>query len=164
MPPVKPTALRPKTPQPRVGENVQVKPTPTQEETDLAAAGVYIERHEWDGSPLQNVHGTKPDLPEVPPGTLPPPTVAPVLNSLTPNSAVVGSNDVTMTVNGTGFTSNSVIVWNGGDEPTTFVSATQVSTLVKPSTASGAFSVPITVRNGDKISNTLTFQFTEAAK
>jgi len=56
MPPVKPTALRPKTPQPRVGENVQVKPTPTQEETDLAAVGKLTEEHEWDGSPPQGVN------------------------------------------------------------------------------------------------------------
>ena len=29
----------------------EVKPTPTQEENDLAASGVYLEEHEHDGSP-----------------------------------------------------------------------------------------------------------------
>ena len=167
MPPVRPTstaAVKPKAPQAKAGENIAPRPTPTQEESNLAAAGVHLETHAWDGTPLQNPHGTPPDRPDIPPGTLPPPSVAPVLSSLAPATAVVGSIDVTVTVNGSGFYPSSVIVWNSGDEPTTFISATQVSTLVKPSTASGAFSVPITVRNGDKVSNMLTFQFTEAAK
>lgn len=160
MPPVKPTSttdLRSKTAQPRVGENVVVKPTPTQEENDMAAAGVYIERHEWDGSPIQNIYGSSPpELPELPP----PVGQAPTISSLNPNTAVVGGADLTMTVNGSGFTPSSVIVWNGGDEPTTYGSASQVSTGVKPSTASGPYTVPIAVRNGDKVSNELPFTFT----
>jgi hypothetical protein len=138
-----------------------MKPTPTQEESNLTAAGVHIERHEWDGSPPQNIYGTAP--PELPPGTLPPPNVAPVVSSLTPNTAAVGDPDFTMTVNGSGFKSDSVIVWNGGDEPTTFVAEGQVTTTVKPSTASGPYTVPIAVRNGDKVSNEVSFSFTEAA-
>lgn len=164
MPPVKPTStlsLRPKTPQSRAEENVTPRPTPTQEENDLAALGVHVEVHDWDGTPLQHPHG-EPDRPDMP--ELPPPSQAPVINSLNPNTAVVGGPDLTMTVIGSGFTSGSVIVWNGGDEPTTFVSATQVSTGVKPSTASGPWSIPVAVRNGDKISNSLAFQFTAAAK
>jgi hypothetical protein len=133
------------------------KPTPTQEENDLAAAGVYVDRHEWDGTPLQNIHGVPPsDLPELPSPE------APTISSLNPSTAGVGSADLTMTVNGSGFTPNSVIVWNGGDEPTTYGSASQVSTGVKPSTASGPYTVPIAVRNGDKVSNELPFSFTEA--
>ena len=31
------------------------KPTPTQEESDLAAAGIHTETHEYDGSPPQGV-------------------------------------------------------------------------------------------------------------
>jgi hypothetical protein len=96
-------------------------------------------------------------------GTLPPPSVAPTVSSLTPNTAVVGDPDFTMTVNGSGFTASSVIVWNGGDEPTTFVADGQVATTVKPSTASGPHTIPIAVRNGDKVSNEMSFSFTEAA-
>jgi hypothetical protein len=164
MPPVRPTSTA--NVAPRVGENVNavVKPTPTQEESDLVAAGVPIERHEWDGSPLQNIHGTAPpDRPEIPPGTLPPPVKAPTVTSLTPNTAIIGDADFTMTVNGSGFKSDSVIVWNGGDEPTTFVAEGQVTTIVKPSTASGPYTIPIAVRNGDKVSNEMSFSFTEAA-
>jgi hypothetical protein len=154
MPPVKPTGT-----QSRAGENVVPRPTPTQEENDLAALGVHINVHDWDGTPLQNPSGESPDRPDRP--ELPPPVQAPVLSSLNPSTADVGSPDLTMVVNGTGFTSSSVIVWNGGDEPTTFGSASQVSTIVKPSTASGPYTVPIAVRNGDKVSNELQFQFTE---
>ena len=37
----------------------QVKPTPTQEENDLAASGVHLSEHEPDGSPEQSTapHG-----------------------------------------------------------------------------------------------------------
>jgi hypothetical protein len=34
----------------------RTKPTPTQEETDLAAVGKLTEEHEWDGSPPQGVN------------------------------------------------------------------------------------------------------------
>jgi hypothetical protein len=36
-----------------------IKPTPTQEENDLAAMGVHITEHEHDGSPEQNEPQTK---------------------------------------------------------------------------------------------------------
>ena len=38
----------------------EIKPTPTQEECDLAAEGVYLEEHEPDGSP-SDVPGTPED-------------------------------------------------------------------------------------------------------
>ena len=41
--------------------------------------------------------------------------------------------DVTLHVQGTGFTPETVILFNGLEEPTVFVSATDVTTLVKPS-------------------------------
>jgi hypothetical protein len=66
-----------------------------------------------------------------------------------PNTAEVGGPDLTVTVSGSGFTPESVIVWNGGDEPTTFLNKSTLTTTVKPSTASGPVTVPITVRNGE---------------
>ncbi|RXG91580.1 hypothetical protein [Bradyrhizobium zhanjiangense] len=38
----------------RMAENAKVKPTPTQEENDLAMSGVHIAEHEPDGSPEQS--------------------------------------------------------------------------------------------------------------
>ena len=90
------------------------------------------------------------------------PPVTPVLTSLTPDTAVIGGADVTMKVSGTGFTPASVITFNGGDEPTSFTSPTEVSTGVKPSTATTPGAYPVTVRNGDLDSGQLSFTFTAA--
>lgn len=101
--------------------------------------------------------GERPDRPEQPPEPAPP-----VIDYLNPASMVVGSNDTPLHVLGSGFTAESVIVFNGGDEPTTFYSAAQVMTIVKPSTASGAVTVPIQVRNSDgQISNSVDFSLIE---
>lgn len=88
----------------------------------------------------------------VPADFIPPPVPGdnpPVITELVPDTAVIGSEDVKMNVNGTGFTETSVIVFNGGDEPTTFVSDILVTTIVKPSTATTAGVFPVNVRNED---------------
>jgi len=88
--------------------------------------------------------------------------VTPTLASISPNTAVKGGADLTMTCTGTGYVAGVTrIVFNGGDEPTTFISATQVSTVVKPSTVTVAGAYPVLVRNGAQISTTpRTFTFT----
>jgi hypothetical protein len=73
---------------------------------------------------------------------------APVLHALVPNQAFVGDPDLTLKVMGEGFTDKSVIVWNNADEPTTFVSETQLETGVKPSTAWGPITIEVYVRTG----------------
>jgi IPT/TIG domain len=91
-------------------------------------------------------------------GALGPP---PVLSSLSPDTAAIGDPDVVMTATGSGFTANSVINFNGGDEPTTFVSDTELSTTVRPSTATTAGSYPVLVKNGPQASAPQDFTFTE---
>jgi len=86
----------------------------------------------------------------------------PTLVSIAPATAVVGGAPLTMTCTGTKFDSWTVIVFNGGDEPTTFIDATHVSTVVHPATASGAGTVPVTVRNGNESSAPRDFTFTVA--
>ena len=90
-----------------------------------------------------------------------PSTDAPVLSSIDPDSAEVGAADVTVRLVGSGFTPNAQIVWNGGDEPTVFVSATELTTVVRPSTATGPAAVPVLVRQGARRTDTVTFTFTE---
>lgn len=97
--------------------------------------------------------GTPPDLPE---------SGVPVLTSITPDTAEIGGPDVTLECTGTGFTRNTVITFNGGDEPTTVVSATKVTTIVKPSTATTAGTYPVTVKHGGGESAPQEFTFTEA--
>lgn len=89
--------------------------------------------------------------------------VMPTVTSLDPATAEVGAADATLTVHGTGFSEYSKIVFNGGVEPTTFVSDTELTTVVKPSTASGAATVPVAVRNGVQTSTPADFEFTEQA-
>ena len=87
---------------------------------------------------------------------------APTVTSIAPDTAVVGDPDLTLTVNGTNFTENTKVIFNGGEEATQFVSDTEVSTVVKPSLASGPAVVPVGVANSGYPSGTLDFTFTDA--
>lgn len=91
------------------------------------------------------------------------PVDAPVITSLVPDTVVLGAPSFTVRVLGTGFVADSVIVWNGSDEPTTYVSDTEVTTGVNMDTASAAVSVSVAVRNGDARSNEWFFTFTDEA-
>jgi hypothetical protein len=63
----------------------------------------------------------------------------PTIESLDPDEADAGdAEDITMHVRGSGFTAQSVIVFNGHDEPTVFVDEGDITTIVKPS----LFTVP----------------------
>ena len=107
------------------------------------------------------------------PGDLPPPSeeIPPavadaVLTSLEPAELSVSAPDTTVLVKGENFTEESVIVWNNGDEPTTFGDPTSLSTMVKPSTVDPGvplpFSVPVKVRTGEKETAELPFTFVAA--
>lgn len=87
----------------------------------------------------------------------------PVLTALAPTNAFVGGDDLTLYCIGENFTEESKIIFNGGEEPTTFVSASQLTTIVEPSSASGAWTVPVTIRTGDQESAPQMFSFIEAA-
>ena len=54
----------------------------------------------------------------------------PVINSLSPAGAPVGGAAFTLTVNGSGFTSGSVVRWNGSDRVTTYTSASQLRAAI----------------------------------
>jgi hypothetical protein len=91
---------------------------------------------------------------------------APVLASLTPATVVLGAPSFTLHVHGTGFVEGAVIVFAGHDEPTTWVSATEVTTGVDMNVWLGPDpAVPVVVRGaGGAVSNTLTFAFTAALR
>jgi hypothetical protein len=86
---------------------------------------------------------------------------APTLTSLAPNTAVLDSADLTLACIGSGFTADSKIVFAGQDEPTTFDTASRVTTGVKPSLGWGAVTVDVYVKNGGLQSAPLGFTFTE---
>jgi hypothetical protein len=131
------------------------KPTPTQEECDLAQYGIVVMNKEADGSPYEN--------PDAPPPTAPDPSEPPVLLSLSPNSAASGDPDFVLRCRGANFGSGAVILFGQEDEPTTLVSSSEVTTGVKPSLFSPAV-VPVTIRSGGKVSQAVDFTFTDPTK
>jgi hypothetical protein len=73
------------------------------------------------------------------------PAAVPVVGSLSPASTTVGTGNMVLTVNGSGFTSASVVRWNGHGKATTFVSATQLRIQLYPSELNVVRSVPVHV-------------------
>lgn len=98
--------------------------------------------------------------PPVPPE--PEPDVAPTLDTLVPSTAELGSADFTLHLLGADFTPTSVIMFAGQPEPIVFISAEEITTIVKPSLPWGAVTLPVLVKNGAEESDSLDFTFTEA--
>ena len=73
--------------------------------------------------------------------------VAPTLTALTPNTALVGSPDLTLVVTGTLFTSGAVVNWNGKPLATTVVSGTQATAVVPAALLSAAGTAQVTLAN-----------------
>ena len=59
-----------------------------------------------------------------------PPNPIPTLTALAPNSVTAGGSAFTLNLTGTGFVQNSVVRIGGQDRPTTFVSATELRTVI----------------------------------
>ena len=88
------------------------------------------------------------------------PPIPPVVSSLNPASAVLGSPLFDIHVIGSGFVPGSIIVFNGIDEPTTLVSDTELTTGVNMDVWMAEADVPVAVRNPDGIqSDPLIFEF-----
>jgi uncharacterized repeat protein (TIGR01451 family) len=90
---------------------------------------------------------------------------APALASLQPSTTAAGSPAFTLTVNGSGFVSSSVVNFNGTPRPTTYVSATQLSAAILATDVANAGSASITVTSpspGGGTSGALTFTITVA--
>jgi hypothetical protein len=88
------------------------------------------------------------------------PGTAPVLASLTPATAALGAANFSLHVLGSGFTATDVVHWDGAPVPTTFVSATELSTPIDMTTVTVAGLIPVTVQAGALVSNALTFTVT----
>ncbi len=72
----------------------------------------------------------------------------PTETSLSPTSATAGGAAFTLTVNGTGFVSTSVVKFNGAAKTTAFVSATQLTAAITAADIATAGSATVTVTNG----------------
>lgn len=88
----------------------------------------------------------------------------PLVNApLVPSATVPGGPGFTLTVNGTGFVSGSVVNWNGSPRPTKLVSESQVTASISASDTASATTASITVTNpapGGGISNVAYFSVT----
>jgi len=88
----------------------------------------------------------------------------PSVTSLVPSTIAIGAPSITLRVRGTNFTPNSIIVFAGHEEPTTLVSATEVTTGIDMSVWHGPDVVPVAVQEGSILSNEMEFEFTDVAK
>src|SRR5262245_15686589 len=99
-----------------------------------------------------------------PPVTVtPPPPPVPTLSALTPASVPAGAAAFTLTVDGTGFQSTTVVRWNNADRPTTFVSSTRLSAAIMAADVATAGTAQITAFTpapGGGTSNSRTFTIT----
>jgi hypothetical protein len=84
----------------------------------------------------------------------------PTITSLSPNTAVHGAAALTLTVNGTKFTEDSVITWGGADKPTKYLSATQLTFDVPATLLQSAATVPVKVRTDSSLSGSSNFTIT----
>ena len=71
----------------------------------------------------------------------------PGITSTVPSNINAGASSFTITINGSNFTSSSVIYWNGTALTTTFISSTQISANVPSSLIATAGNANITVNN-----------------
>ena len=87
----------------------------------------------------------------------------PILNSISPTTAIAGSGSFTLTATGINFVSASVINFAGFDVPTTFISSTQLTAVIPAGYFASAGGKAVFVRNpapGGGSSGSLTFQVT----
>src|SRR5262249_28807992 len=72
---------------------------------------------------------------------------APTASSTIPSSATAGGAGFSLTVNGTGFVSTSLVKFNGATKATTFVSATQLTATIAAADIATAGTVNVAVTN-----------------
>jgi hypothetical protein len=84
---------------------------------------------------------------------------APTETSLSPTSATAGGAAFTLTVNGTGFVSTSVVKFNGATKTTTFVSTTKLTAAITAADIATAGTATVTVTNPapSGVSNAVSF-------
>jgi uncharacterized protein (TIGR03437 family) len=84
---------------------------------------------------------------------------APSLSSISPGSISAGSSSLTLTVNGSGFTTGSNVYWNSSGLVTSYVNSGQLTATVPSNYIASQGTVNVTVQNpgGGGTSNGLTF-------
>lgn len=89
----------------------------------------------------------------------------PTVTSVSPTGAYAGSNSVNIQVNGTGFTNTSVVTFNGGNRPTTYINGQELMGILLNTDLETAEVAEIAVLNsgpGGGSSNSIPFSITGA--
>ena len=84
-------------------------------------------------------------------------TPSPAIASLNPSSKPAGSAAFTMTVNGSNFSANSAVMWNGASRTTTFVSDTQLTAAIAATDLTTAGTASVTVSDSGRTSSPMVF-------
>ncbi|MEP7270023.1 MAG: hypothetical protein ABI882_00885, partial [Acidobacteriota bacterium] len=90
----------------------------------------------------------------------------PRINSISPTQTTAGSPAFTLTVNGTGYFTGSLVRWNGSPRQTTFISATQLTALITAADVQAVGTSAVTVFNsapGGGVSNSVSFAVTSVS-
>jgi hypothetical protein len=82
-----------------------------------------------------------------PQAAAPQPGTKPTIAALVPNAANSGDPQFMLTVNGSSFSSNAVINWNGAAQATTRVTAGQLTATIPATAIANPGAVPVTVTN-----------------
>ncbi len=72
---------------------------------------------------------------------------APVISSITPNSAVAGGSAFALPINGSGFNSQTLVRWNGSNRTVSSVSPNQLTVLISAADIAAAGSATVSVVN-----------------
>ena len=84
--------------------------------------------------------------------------LAPAVSSISPNALLAGSPGFTLTVNGSNFVPNSVVLLSGMARPTTFVSSTQLTAAISVADVAFPFHYFVAVQNSSAaVSNGVDF-------
>ncbi|HZH98630.1 MAG TPA: IPT/TIG domain-containing protein [Fimbriimonadaceae bacterium] len=84
--------------------------------------------------------------------------ISPVLTSITPNTATIGSPAFTIQVDGNNFLSGAKVLWNNFERPTTEISPRRLTAEIPASDLQQQATVTVAVRNPNgKISNGIQF-------
>ena len=94
--------------------------------------------------------------------TVPPELPPLVLSDISPDTMVVGSGTFTLTVTGSGFGPESVVVFDDADVATTLVSATELTADCPVSDVAAV--VDVEVHRGEDMSDVLQFEFTAVVR
>jgi hypothetical protein len=81
----------------------------------------------------------------------------PQITGINPQSAMADSTTLTLTVNGSGFGTDSVVYWNGGILSTTYKSGAQVMAQVPAGDLMNMGSASVQVHSAGVFSNMVTF-------